>query len=290
MGGLGNQIFQIFTIIAYAIKFHLKFKFLNVKILGKGETTVRYTFWDSFFNRLNLFLIDHLPAESLLLKVDQFPFTPLNLSSFQNKNIVLDGYFQSYKYFMNEYEIICKLIGLEKMKIDLLEKLSFSNDFLNNTISLHFRLGDYKKCQYFHPLLTYDYYFNALTYFQRLNPSAQFNVIYFCEEEDLQDIVCTIENLKKNFNQCTFIKVDFDLKDWEQMLLMSCCHHNIIANSSFSWWGAYFNSSPDKVVCYPSLWFGEGTKTDTKDLCPSEWKKIPVINQNMDSNLSLCFA
>jgi hypothetical protein len=57
---------------------------------------------------------------------------------------------------------------------------------------------------------------------------------------------------------------------------MSCCHHNIIANSSFSWWGAYFNSYIDKMVFYPSKWFGDTIKNDTRDLCPPEWIKIQI--------------
>ena len=64
------------------------------------------------------------------------------------------------------------------------------------------------------------------------------------------------------------------LDDWQQMLLMSCCHHNIIANSSFSWWAAYLNSNKDKIVCYPSVWFGPSANNNTKDLCPSDWTKI----------------
>jgi hypothetical protein len=53
---------------------------------------------------------------------------------------------------------------------------------------------------------------------------------------------------------------------------MSCCNYNIIANSSFSWWGAYLNTNPNKIVCYPKTWFVNNT--DTSDLCPLEWKKI----------------
>ena len=67
-------------------------------------------------------------------------------------------------------------------------------------------------------------------------------------------------------------------QDWQQMLVMSCCHHNIIANSSFSWWGAYLNKNIRKIVCYPSKWFGPKTQHhDTSDLCPEEWTKIDFL-------------
>ena len=74
-----------------------------------------------------------------------------------------------------------------------------------------------------------------------------------------------------------FIRASNDLSDWEQMILMSCCRDNIIANSSFSWWAAHFNTNPDKIVCYPAIWFGEVAGHDTRDLCPNEWHKIHVL-------------
>jgi hypothetical protein len=65
------------------------------------------------------------------------------------------------------------------------------------------------------------------------------------------------------------------LEDWEQMLLMSLCNHNIIANSTFSWWGAYLNDNPGKIVCYPEHWFMPEVKKDVTDLFEEDWIKIP---------------
>ena len=79
--------------------------------------------------------------------------------------------------------------------------------------------------------------------------------------------------LEKKFKNMTFTKAVDHSEDWEQLLMMSCCTHNIIANSSFSWWGAYFNSNPEKIVCRPSVWFGPAMpdKDNIQDLCPEEW-------------------
>jgi len=276
MGGLGNQIFQIFATIAYAIKSRNEFKFIALEKLGEGSTTVRFTYWETFFSNLKPFLIYHLPNLDNCIKENEFPYNELPIEKMINKNIMITGYFQSYKYFEQNYSIICRLIGLEKMKNKLLEKLNLKIEDLNNNISIHFRLGDYKMLQDFHPIVTYDYYEESLNYISKRNPNSSFNIQYFCEEEDIEDVLIKINKLKEVFPNFHFIRGDKNLEDWEQMLLMSCCHNNIIANSSFSWWSAYFNSWEDKIVCYPSVWFGESANIDTKDLCPSTWKKITV--------------
>ena len=70
------------------------------------------------------------------------------------------------------------------------------------------------------------------------------------------------------------MKVDDSIEDYNQLMIMSMCNHNIIANSTFSWWGAYFNNNPDKMVCYPSIWFGPSLPHKTDDLFPPSWTKI----------------
>lgn len=275
MGGLGNQIFQIFATISYAIKSKNQFKFINVPTLGGGTTTIRNTFWNSFFSKLRPFLIDNISQPIHIIREKDFTFNELPIYEIIGSDCLIYGYFQSYKYFHENYEMICRIIGLGKMKDNILQKLCLNDEYLQNCISIHFRLGDYKKIQEYHPLATYEYYRNSLNFIKNKTHQS-YNILYFCEDTDIDDVMRTITRLEKEFPDYKFIRGDNKLADWEQLLFMSCCHHNIIANSSFSWWAAYFNSWRDKIICYPSIWFGEMAKNNTKDLCPPEWNRIQV--------------
>jgi hypothetical protein len=276
MGGLGNQLFQIFATIVYSIKSKNKFHFLKLDTLGGGSTTIRPTYWNIFFSNLQPFLIEELPQPIHVMRELNFTFNELNVSEMLNKDVLLYGYFQSYKYFEQYYDLIYRMLGIEKMKIGLLTRLTLSKEILENSCSMHFRIGDYKKIQDFHPLATYEYYEKALIHIQKEKPTQKFTIYYFCEDQDIEDVIPIIRELSLFFPLYTFERGTKYLSDWEQLLFMSCCHHNIIANSSFSWWAAYFNSWEDKIVCYPSVWFGASANIDTIDLCPSIWNKISV--------------
>ena len=194
-----------------------------------------------------------------------------------NKNPVkLYGYYQSHKYFNENYNYIVNEIGLDTFKDEILNtyKYYFNTNTIN--ISIHFRLGDYKKCQFHHPIMPVTYYINSIKHIINKINNDSFNILYFCEKEDNKDVISSINVLKDNFPKITFTKVDDVIDDWKQMLIMSICNHNIIANSSFSWWGAYFNTNKNKIVCYPNKWFGSGLKHNTDDLCPDEWNKINI--------------
>ena len=273
MGGLGNQIFQIFTTISYAIKSRNKFQFLAQETLGGGSCTLRYTFWNTFFSSLKPFLIKNLPPVNVI-RENGFTFQELPVESMVGTNVLIHGYFQSEKYFKDQYEMICRLIGLEMLKQSVLDALRLNKEYLNNTISMHFRLGDYKKLADFHPIATPKYYENALNHFSSKFPEERFTILYFCEDQDVREVQETIKNLENTFPKYKFTRGDNTLPDWQQMLYMSLCRHNIIANSSFSWWGAYFNAHENNIVCYPSVWFGPTANINTKDLCPNEWIKI----------------
>jgi hypothetical protein len=280
MGGLGNQLFQIFTTISYAIKSNNEYKFLNVKTLGGGDVcTLRYTFWDTLFKKLQTVLIDSLP-ELLIIKQLNFEFNEIPISVLKNRNVCIDGYFQSYKFIQEYFYLICNILEINKMRKEVLEKSGLQKEYLNNTISMHFRLGDYKNLLHVHNILNPEYYINSLKHIQeREKETSDLKVLYFCEDEDLIIVEKTIQKCTNHFPNYTFERAPTFLADWEQMLLMSECKHHIIANSSFSWWGAYFsfklnNHIANKNICYPSTWFGPCATENSKDLCPPEWTKI----------------
>jgi len=279
MGGLGNQLFQIFATISYAIKSHVPFAFLNVETLGGGEgTTKRHTYWNTLFYKLTPFLRNSFPHLNYV-RENGFQYNSFNPQYFMNNDSCLHGYFQSYKYFQEYYNQIYNLLDISKQKKEVIKINESHNslidsDFLNKTISLHFRMGDYKKIQHVHPIMSVNYYTRCLQFIQQKAPEEKFNVLYFCEDCDINDVSKIVEHLVSKFPQYTFIRASNLLADWEQLLLMGCCSHNIIANSSFSWWGAFFNSKTEKIVCYPSVWFGPTVGHNTSDLCPPSWTKI----------------
>jgi hypothetical protein len=256
-GGLGNQLFQVFATIAYAIEHNINFLFEYSANLGK-----RRTYWDTLLSSISDHVTTSIPQTTL---VNQGTHGFIKLPE-PKENITLNGYFQSYKFFDNHLKTILKMLDVEKF-----QKKKYS--FQKNSISLHFRRGDYKDLPDCHPIMGVDYYVNALNYILLFDESL-FTVYYFCEEEDFESVEKDVAILKNEFrDKITFVR-HLEETDWEEMLSMSCCKHNIIANSSFSWWGAYLNMDPEKIVCYPSVWFGPLIQENTDTMFPEKWIKI----------------
>ena len=296
-GGLGNQLFQIYTVIAYSLKHKVPFTFP----IHKFDQQKRKTYWDNgeFFSSLRVFLTQNLNGY-LRYREPFFEFSLLPPPPKERKTkLCLDGYFQSYKYFNNERVDISRLIGLpdkiQRVKDIMLEnvKSDYGDDLIEKRktfISMHFRMGDYKHLQQHHNLLPDIYYMKALMAIlqhcleRNLIVNDKVVVLFFCEKEDLEIVKTRIASIhsgiKSIINQdieLEFIRVQDLFNDWQQMLLMSLCDHNIIANSSYSWWGAYFNENPKKFVTYPPVWFGPTmANKNTSDLCPTKWHKIKL--------------
>jgi hypothetical protein len=285
IGGLGNQLFQIMTTIAYAIRYKYVFLFPYTIEVYKN----RFSYWDSFLLSLKRFTTENpknirkITDLHYLPKFQErdFSFSPI---SNMNKSICFQGYFQSYLYFEKEKEYIFKLICLREQQ----EKIH--NDFFENVdskntihISMHFRLGDYIFLQNCHPVLSIDYYEKSLEYIlsKMENKDKQINIWYCCEKNDNDVVYKNIQSLELKFidSSLKFIKIKDEIPDWQQMLMMSLCDHHIIANSTFSWWGAYFhrNDSEKPIITYPSVWFGPHLcDKNVSDLFPKDWIKIQM--------------
>lgn len=282
MGGLGNQLFQIFTTISESIKMGQRFYFSNIETLIFAHSTERHTYWNTFFSRLRIFLKSEsqqkIAERSIIFKEEGFTYKPIILNNnYIEKDIMLVGYFQSYKYFHDNYNTIYKMIGIDNLKKEAILINKFLNYSFENTISLHFRFGDYLKLQNVYHILDYNYYFNALTYLKNKNPNQPMTLFLFCEDQDCDIYNEYKEKLTNDFGRkfnFNIISIKKKISDWEQILIMSCCKYNILANSTFSWWGAYLNEHDDKIVCYPSKWFCDEVKHNMKDFFPDEWIKI----------------
>lgn len=270
MGGLGNQLFQIALTIAYALDNGYEFRFLYSKTLTTGIT--RSTYWDNILKSLKPYTRESIPR---LRMISESHFSYNDIPK-QLDDIMFFGYYQSYKYFDHRFKDIEKIFKLDEYKSLVLNK---SRDIIpiGNTVSLHFRLGDYKVKQECHPILNYKYYENALYNIQNYTNKPDWTILYFGENNDIDNvlIIDIIQKLETKFPTFIFQRVSDDFTDSEQLILMSLCTHNIIANSTFSWWAAYLNKNPNKLVYYSNTWFGPSVNYDSlKDLFPPKWIRI----------------
>ena len=201
------------------------------------------------------------------------PFDPMVLKA--GKNVYLEGYWQSEKYFKEiEYIIRKDLIikpNLKGRNKDIAKKI-----VSENSISLHIRRGNYvanPEIFKVHGTCEQEYYYEAIDYITE-NVKEPYFYIFSDEIEWAKD------NFKIEYAH-TFVDINIgfdgenyqDEKNYEDLRLMSLCKHNIIANSSFSWWGAWLNQNPEKIVIAPKKWFNDES-LDTSDLIPNSWIRI----------------
>tara|TARA_R100001594_G_scaffold150641_1_gene213013 strand:+ start:3197 stop:4072 length:876 start_codon:yes stop_codon:yes gene_type:complete len=178
----------------------------------------------------------------------------------------LNGYFQSEKYFKHiESTIRDEFKFSDEIQEECDEKIKHIKEATNDAtlVSIHVRLGDYKALEHIYvPLIKTPYYQQAIGHFES---EIEGDVVFIIFSDEIE--VC-----KQLFqgNNCVFAEGGTEAQD---MCLMSKCDHNIIANSSFSWWGAWLNNTEDKIVIAPNNWFipNEKDPKDTKDLYCENW-------------------
>ena len=193
-------------------------------------------------------------------------------------NISLHGFFQSWRYFANAQD-------------EIRQDYTFHDGILNpckemmeefegqEPIMLHVRRGDpnlvdprgfkwsYTQCGSMHPVQPIEYYEKALSKFRKDQPVIVFSdsVDWVKEQEFFSGDRFMISEPEDKY-------ADGSFTPYADLCLMSLCSHAIIANSSMSWWGAWLQTNPDKIVIAPKMWFGPDYKDkDTKDLYCPEW-------------------
>ena len=182
-------------------------------------------------------------------------------------DVYLEGYWQSEKYFKDIEDIIHKEFKI-KHKPDPANKKLGSLILNSHSVSIHIRRGDYitdPNVSEVHGICSMGYYDASI---KKISKTIK-NPYYFIFSDD----PAWAENNLRTDNPTTFINENSGNKSYEDMRLMSLCSHNIIANSSFSWWGAWLNENPDKIVIAPKKWFND-QRINTKDQVPESWHRI----------------
>lgn len=282
--GLGNQMFQ------YALYLYLKNKEFNSYIDSKtnynlGKQHNGYELEKVF--RIKPKEIDEktlkkykLNKENLIDKAlkkfaiktnyykekKEFVFDKKIL---KKENEYLKGYWQSYKYIEPIEKIVKEQFQfkIDSFLLNKANKKTLSRILKTNSISVHVRRGDYyqsNNINKFGNITTLKYYEKA---FEKISTLVE-NPHYYIFSDD-------IEWCKKNLKEKNMYFIDENRKEnsFIDMYLMSKCDHNIIANSSFSWWGAYLNSNEEKIIIAPSKWLHGQLYSET-EIVPDEWIKI----------------
>ncbi len=285
IGGLGNQMFQYAFAYAVARKKQTSFRFDISSFewygLRKYELNCYYITGElaepSDINRLKY------KQESLFGRIYRRlakQQTPYASSFYKESNLLFDeavfdqpgdayfdGYWQSEKYFQAYRTDLTKHFVLKNPLHS--QSQAYQQQITScQSVSLHIRRGDYvinAKANSIHGTCDLAYYQNAVAHIKGRVSNPHFFIFS-------DDLAWAKDNLGF-IDQLTFIELPADIPDYEEMYLMSLCQHNIIANSSFSWWGAWLNQHPDKIVIAPSCWFKDES-IDTRDLIPVSWLRL----------------
>ena len=232
MGGIGNQMFQIAAATALAISNNDKavFDFTKCHTPGQGNVSIKYK--DNIFKN-----ITHITD----LKYD-YIFEEMTPNIYKKipyqHNMLIKGYFQNICYFKEYIQIIQDLFYINPDHILYIQKQLPEIDNFNSVTSVHIRRGDYLKLPDIFPLCTKEYYNKAMN-------SLQNQKFVFISDD--------IEWVKQNYTgkNIFYSELKDEILD---LTLMTMCKNNIIANSSFSWWGAFLNKNKNKQVFAPPYW------------------------------------
>ena len=259
MGQLGNQMFQYAALKGIAAKHNYKtiIPSHNEVIVDALGNKLRIELFDAFDIPMGPMDVGYIPHDRNVQE-PHYHFSQELLDNCPD-NVSLVGYFQSEKYFKHIEDDIRKLFG---PKEDALSCWASTQHLFDNPVALHIRRGDFLINSVHHHNLSMKYYETALRAF-----GSDRQVIIFSDDTDW----CKAQPL---FEGDRFLVCEGG-GPYTDLYMMSKCDDFIIANSTFSWWGAWLSHNEDKLVIYPDLWFGPNNiDKSTADLFPPEWRMI----------------
>jgi len=263
MGGMGNQMFQFAFALRYMIK-GLKVKF-DISYYDANNCHGGYCLEKAFNNleipkatKYDIFhFIEKIKNESgefvYQLKANRFIVNEEKEQEFLYNTTLNNmddtffcGYWQNEGYFKNNTEVLKAYFRFKPIsQNDIINKKILQQIILTNSVSIHIRRGDYLQSTV-HITLSLVYYQDAMRKIKTKIKDPRFFVfsddMEWAKQNIISDDVCFIEGNQKD-------------KSHIDMLLMSMCKHNIIANSTFSWWAGWLNNNPQKVIIMPETWF-----------------------------------
>ena len=284
-GGIGNQLFIIFSCIATALRDKVDFVIDGTYDSNKivDEIHARRTYWNTpMFEKVKKYAKNasyyELQFSTVFNEKLKYNVTTLpNTNECVKKTLCLMGYLQCPNFFEEYAHEITSMLCIDDLQSKQQQRFP---KFQSITCAMHFRLGDYKEQQYRHPIMPLEYYKNALEYMIE-KTNKKMHVLWCCHNPDKKEVQEEyISKLSTLFPQVTFQELPSSETDYEELLLMSLCDHFIISNSTFSWWSAYLCKNKDKIVCYPETWFGHSVNNaitneeNKKRMFPLFWHEI----------------
>lgn len=280
-GGLGNQLFGYASARALAIKMDAillidksiyRSYTLHKYCLDKYNISIGGYIDSSLTSRIVGFVTRKLARYGLTTVVSDEDNGQVEGRTRGSFLVLMDGYFQDSSLFEESRDVLLREL---RVRVSLTEKTRSLASFIESTncIALHIRRGDYvsnRKAYMTHGVCREQYYKLAMSRIRMTQPDARIVVfsddIQWCEE-NIGDLVDCPKD------EVLFIRHTTSDTNYEDILMMSLCNHNIIANSTFSWWGAWLGAYEQKTVIAPKRWFAGEERADESP-CLEEWIKI----------------
>jgi hypothetical protein len=282
MGGLGNQMFQYALGKRLAVErkeallldlgwfenqekryyelnqFNIKAEIATNADFDKFQIFSHNRYTKKIRNHIERYLPYYLRSEFFEQKDGYFDPHVLKVKG----NKIFSGYWQSEKYFKSIENEIKDNFSLKQNLSEEVSSLCKGIEQKNNSISIHIRRGDYINESTGHCNCSIDYYQRAIE-FIKININSP--ILYFFSDD--------ISWVKRNITfEYQSIYIETNHKSSIDLFLMSKCHHHIIANSSYSWWGAWLGDTKDSITIAPNIWFTD--KPYPKDTIPDRWIRI----------------